>query len=539
LGINKSASFVITGINNHESPGKEAELMVALKAKKHNHNQPALLEQQLPEMHTHLDKLIQWIGQSAQDGSSAHVVERGLFEKLLALGTTLFQAFLKLVGPGDFGASVTLDDGRVVHREPKQHRRRLLTVFGEFTVSRWVYAQRQKAKFEFIPTDQRLQLPSSDVSYLLQEWDQLLGVEQAFGQVREVIETILGISQSVDTLERTNQQMAAAAPVFRESQGPVDMKEEGELLVVTEDNKGIPMVRPVAETPVGVHRTKGEKANKKQMACIGCVYSVDPHIRTPEELVATLFRDRDRPLEQPPQAQNKRYWAELSRDIDGEAMRGQDLVFQQLQTEIATRRQPMQWLVHLCDGQASLETDRQAYLPTDARTVDIVDLMHVLPRVWTAAHLFEAEGSAEASAFVREHVTRILHGDVGKVLAVWRRKATCQGLTGAKKKSLVTLCVFLEKNKHRMKYDEYLRRGCPVATGVIEGACRHVIKDRMERAGMRWKVPGAQAMLNLRTIHTNGDWAAFQEFRIALETECLYPNTKAFDANDWYAFQTA
>jgi hypothetical protein len=467
------------------------------------------------------------------------MVERELFEKLLALGTTLFQAFLKLVGPGDFGDSVTLDDGRVVHREPKQHRRRLLTVFGEFTVPRWVYAQRPKAKFEFIPTDQRLQLPSSDVSYLLQEWDQLLSVEQAFGQVREAIETILGISQSVDTLERTNQQMAAAAPVFRGSQGPVDMKEEVRVVGGHRRQQRDSDGAAVAETPVGVHRTKGEKANKKQMACIGGVYSVDPHIRTPEELVATLFRDRDRPSEQPPQAQNKRYWAELSRDIDGEAMRGQDLVFQQLQTEIATRRQPMQWLVHLCDGQASLETDRQAYLPTDARTVDILDLMHVLPRVWTAAHLFEAEESAEASAFVREHVTRNLHGDVGKVLAVWRRKAICQGLTGAKKKSLVTLCVFLEKNKHHMKYDEYLRRGCPVATGVIEGACRHVIEDRMERAGMRWKVPGSQAMLNLRTIHTNGDWAAFQEFRIALETECLYPNTKAFDAKDWYAFQAA
>ena len=90
-----------------------------------------------------------------------------------------------------------------------------------------------------------------------------------------------------------------------------------------------------------------------------------------------------------------------------------------------------------------------------------------------------------------------------------------------------------------MKYDEYLRQGCPVATGVIEGACRHVIKDRMERAGMRWKVPGAQAMLSLRTIHTNGDWAVFQEFRMELEKECLYPNTKAFDAADWYAYQAA
>jgi hypothetical protein len=495
------------------------------------------LEQSLPDLHAEVDGLERWIQQAAQDGSAAHEVERTLFDKMLALGRTLFQGYLQLIGPGDFGADVTLDNGRVVHRSAEEHQRRLLTVFGEFVVSRRVYAQRDKAKFEFVPTDQRLQLPASEVSYLLQEWDQLLGIEHAFGKVREVIETILRLKQSVDTLEHTNQQMAAAAPVFREEQGPVDMSHEGELLIVTEDNKGIPMVRSVEEKPAGAHRTKGEKANKKQMACIGCVYSVDRHERTPEQLVATLFRDPDRPKEQPPHAQNKRYWAELSRERDGDEVRGQALVFQQLAAEIETRRQPGQWLIHLCDGQTSLETDRQTYLPDDACTLDILDLMHVLPRVWEAAHVFHKEASAEASAFVREQLTRILWGEAGIVIANWRRQATCQRLPAAKKKTLRTICDFLAKNKHRMRYDEYLRLGCPVATGVIEGACRHVIKDRMERAGMRWKVPGAQAMLNLRTIHSNGDWTAFQDFRIALENEWLYPNTKAYEAREWPTIQ--
>jgi len=219
--------------------------MVAQNTKKGNHEPLVSIEWQLPEVHAQVDALQQWVCQSAQDGTSAHVFERGLFDKLLALGKTLFQAFLKLVGPGDFGQAVTLDDGHLVHRSKEQHARRLLTVFGEFSMSRWVYSQYAKSKVEFAPTDQRLQLPAGEVSYLLQEWDQLLGIEQAFGQVREVIETILRLPQSVDTLERTNQQMAAIAPVFREEQGPVDMSKEGELLIVSEDNKGIPMVRPV------------------------------------------------------------------------------------------------------------------------------------------------------------------------------------------------------------------------------------------------------------------------------------------------------
>jgi hypothetical protein len=509
--------------------------MVAQNEK--NCNDSRRVERQLPDVHAQVDTLEQWVEQSARNGIAAHEVERGLFDKLLALGKSLFGGFLKLVGPGDFGESMPLDDGRLVHRSAELHERRLKTVFGEFTLARWVYAQREGARFEFMPTDQRLQLPASEVSYLLQEWDQLLGIEHAFGKVREVMETILRLPQSVDTLEHTNQQMAEAAPVFRDSQGPVNLATEGKLLVVTEDNKGIPMVRPVEEKPAGAHRSKGEKANKKQMACIGCVYSVDPHLRTAEELVATLFRDPDRPKVQPPKAQNKRYWAELSRDLDGEAIRGQDLVFAQLQAEIKQRRQPGQWLVHLSDGQASLATDRQTYLPEDEWTLDILDLMHVLPRVWEAAHMFHPEKSKEATLFVRERLTRILQGQAGRVIGGLRQMA--HELPAAKKKRLLAICDFLAKNKQRMRYDEYLRMGCPIATGVIEGACRHVIKDRMERAGMRWKVPGAQAMLNLRTIYTNGDWITYQDFRIALENEWLYPNKKVFEAREWPASQAA
>src|ERR1700733_5825942 len=145
--------------------------------------------------------------------------------------------------------------------------------------------------------------------------------------------------------------------------------------------------------------------------------------------------------------------------------------------------------------------------------------MHVLTPVWETAHVYHAEGSAETSGFVRDHLTRILHGEVGQVIAGWRRKAMFMGLKGAKNKNLRTSCAFLEKNKHRMCYDEYLRLGCPIATGAMAAAGRPAIKDRMERAGMRWKLPGAQAMLNLRTIFTNGVWTEFQDFRSKFEND--------------------
>jgi hypothetical protein len=491
------------------------------------------VEWNVPEVREQLGSLEQWVAKSAEQGASAHEVERGLFDGLLRLGTMLFGAFLKLVGPGDLGETATLDDGRVVPRLPEQRTRRLLTVFGPFDISRWVYAQRDGQKIELAPTDQRLQLPEGELSYLLQEWDQLLGVEHAFGKVRDTMNTILRLKQSVDTLEHNNRQMSETVLEFHESQPPVKASEEAELLVATEDNKGIPMVRPPQEKPVGAHRKKGEKANKKQMACIGCVYSVDPHVRTPEELVATLFRDPGRPQSKPPQAKQKRYWAHLTQEFDGILVGGQDLVFTHLSDEIKHRRRPKQVLVHLCDGQRSLETDRQAYLPTDANTVDILDLMHAIPRLWEAAHVFHGEGSKEANAFVRERLLRVLNGEVARVVHGLRYLGTVRRLKGAKRQQLRKACKFLKANEHRMRYDEYLKAGYPIATGVIEGACRHIIKDRMERAGMRWQVPGAEAMLNLRVVSASGDWESFQRFRTNSENQRLYPNKRALTDIDW------
>ena len=169
------------------------------------------------------------------------------------------------------------------------------TVFGEFTLSRCVYGEDERRAIEFAPTDQRLQLPASEVSDLLPEWDPLLGIEQAFGVVRDTLDTLLRIRQSVDTLERGSRQMAESAAAFRAQQPAPDPQTEGELLIVTEDNKGLPRVRSTDAPPPGAHLTKGQQKNQKQRACVGCADSVDRHVRTPEALVATLFRDVDRP----------------------------------------------------------------------------------------------------------------------------------------------------------------------------------------------------------------------------------------------------
>ena len=125
---------------------------------------------------------------------------------------------------------------------------------------------------------------------------------------------------------------------------------------------------------------------------------------------------------------------------------------------------------------------------------------------------------------MRARLLRVLRGEVALVVRGLRVLGTRRGLRGSKQQALAKVCGYLEKNRERMRYDEYLAQGYPIASGVIEGACRHLVKDRMERAGMHWTPQGAQAMLDVRSTYVNGDWEEYQAFRIDRETNRLYPH---------------
>jgi hypothetical protein len=166
-------------------------------------------------------------------------------------------------------------------------------------------------------------------------------------------------------------------------------------------------------------------------------------------------------------------------------------------------------MVHLGDGQEALWQARRDHLPARNLT-DILDLLHVTPRLWQAAHVFYPEGSDEAEAVARERIVRVLRGEVAGVVRRLRRMGSRRGLTGSKKRTLGQVCAYLSKNRDRMRYHEYLAKGYPIASGVIDGACRHLVKDRRERAGMHGTPAGAQAMLDVRSTYVNGDWEAYQ-----------------------------
>lgn len=453
---------------------------------------------------------------AAQEGWAMHEIEREVWRRLLLLGRSSLSQFLMLVGTGDVGETFTLNDGEECRRLPETHERRYVSIFGEFQISRAVYGSREGQKIEWVPLDNRLQLPESDFSYLLQDWDQSLCVEQAFGQARTTVARILDLKQSVDSLEHMNQEMAELATTFVLNQPTPE--EEGEVLVLSADQKGIVMRRPVDAPAPKAHRTKGDKASRKRMATVGTVYSVDRYHRTPDDVVAALFHERSEPSTRP-QPQHKEVWASLPReDVPGS---GTEAVFAWMVGELHLRgRGKGKPLVFLSDGQEALWEARADWLPE--RVVGILDLLHVTPRLWKAAHVFHKEGSRQAEEFVRERLLRVLQGKASGVIRGLREMATKRGLTGTSKRAMTEVCGYLEQNLPRMRYDEYLAAGYPIASGAVEGACRHLVKDRMERAGMHWTILGAQAMLDVRSIYVSGHWEEYQAYRIARETERLY-----------------
>jgi hypothetical protein len=485
-------------------------------------------------LQTIVPQVLELLSAALQESTPLHHVERELWEVALQLGRRSLTALFAACGPGDLGATLTLPDGQEVQRLEKLHTRRYVSIFGEFTLARTVYGSREGQTLALVPLDNRLQLPESVFSYVLQDWDQSLAMEQAFGQVSQTIERMLHLRQSVDSLEGMNRQMAQDVGWFRELQVTPPPAEEGPIVVLTADCTGVVIRGQGSPTVCGGQRPAGQRANQKRMATVGAVYTVEPYVRTADEVVAALFRDPDYQPRPRPEPRHKHIWASLP-VTEPQPCRSIDVVFTWLQWEFAQRNPHLQRpTVRLCDGQEALWQACAEYLP-ETNAVDILEVLHVTPRVWEAAKLLLGTRSPEVVPFVRRRLTQILEGKVETVIRALRRQTAQRGLRGVQKKALARICRYFHKNRSRMRYDEYLRQGYPIASGVIEGACRHLIKDRMERAGMHWTPEGAQAMLNLRSVHIGGHWQAYQSDRIEREIERLYPHRQMVADETFFA----
>lgn len=474
-------------------------------------------ETELLKAQAQFDEMVDFIRQAGNDRLRMDELERGLWRRLLAIGLAMLQAFVAQAGDGDAGETIE-QDGQTLGRLDATRERRYVSIFGALAIVQRVYAVREKQR-EQAPLDAQLGLPADDFSYVLKDWLHQACARDAFGEAVEWLGAMLGLSLNVHSAEETNQRLAERVEQFRLQQPVPAASEEAEILVVTADGKGVPMRRPIAERARhGVRRHPGEKANKKQMAAVGAVYSIAPFVRTPDEVIDEVQRRKAAAAR--PRPQHKQVWAELTRMHEGEEFSGKERLFAEMALQ-ASDRDPRHGkpLVCLMDGEAALWAVQQNWFP---RAVGILDLFHVLEWVWGVAHCFHRPGSDEAEAFVTQRLRMLLTGKVGYMVGGLRRLLAQQNLRGEKRRTVQKAIGYFDRNRQHMRYDEYLAAGYPIGSGVAEGACRHLVKDRMERTGMRWTVNGAQAMLSLRAVYLNGDWNAYMDYYVATEQTALY-----------------
>jgi hypothetical protein len=470
--------------------------------------------------------LVERLHAAADQQQPIHQVEETIFRQLLTMGRSLLQAFLALSGDGDSGPTLTLpgdrpvDPPQVLPRLDKLRSRPSLSIFGETTIARVCYGQ---DRVEAVPLDARLHLPRRQYSYLFQQWLGVFVVDDAHAEAIKKLQTILGLEIAVKASEDLNREQASDVEPFQNHLPAPEAEQEGPILVVTADCKGVPLVRkalPPEETtdpplpaPANRRRGRGEKANKKKMAAVGAVYTIKPFVRTADEVIDEVMREEA--AERRPEPAHKRVRAEL--------LVGKVALFLWLADEVV-RRNPAgtKPLIFLSDGERALHDRQGEYLPEDATC--ILDLFHVMERLWKAAWCFYEESTQkrEAHQWVEKELRMLLEGKVGYVVGGLRQMMTKRDLKGTRRKTVREVAGYFERNRGRMKYDEYLAAGYPIGSGVAEGACRHLVKDRLERTGMRWHPDGAQAMLNLRATYLNGEWDSFWAYHVEQEDERLY-----------------
>lgn len=408
--------------------------------------------------------------------------------------------------------SVTGSDGVVRNHRRESCKRSLETLFGEITVTRVGYSQRETTSL--FPLDAELNLPSNKYSHGLMRRTAQESIRGSFDEaVCSIAETTGGVVPKRQ-LQDLAIEVAQDFESFYVSQSVEAVEATPDPLIISLDGKGIVMrqealrwrAKKEAETEEHKLRTrlsKGEKRYRKRMAAVATVYDIAKQVRSAQSIMG-LCEKSDAPK---PRARNKRVWASVEREHHTVT----DEAFQE-----ALRRDPEKnrpWAV-LVDGQPHqikhIKSCIEQYQVAD--TVLILDVVHVIEYLWKAAHCFYAEGSLDAEKWVGERILRILEGKSSDVAAGIRRSATRRGLSEKARKPVDTCVDYLLKNREMLKYDEYLKQGHPIATGAIEGACRYLIKDRMDITGARWGLERAEAILKLRSIKHSDDLPDYWEF---------------------------
>lgn len=427
----------------------------------------------------------------------------------------LFQAQVDSRGPGPAAQPVCGADG-VERPEQRLHERGLSTVFGEVRINRLGYGAAGVASLH--PLDAQLNLPSGEYSLGVRRLAAEQAAQVSFEATVEALARQTGKTMGKRQIEDLVQRAAVDFDAFYTQRAAAPASSS--ILALSADGKGVVMLprdlrEPTRKAAQGKTNklakrlAKGEKRNRKRMATVAAVYTVGPYVRSPEQVVRSLA-PRHEPAAPRPPVEHKRVWASLEK--------GPEAVLEEAFQE-ALRRDPQRqknW-VGLVDGnKTQLDLLKKLAREHQVKLTVVLDLMHVTEYLWSASVAFHDEASPQREQWVGERLHKVLLGKAAHVAAGMRRSATLRHLSAAQRKPVDVTARYLLNHTQYMRYHEYLAAGLPIGTGVIEGACRHLVCERMDKAA-RWSLKGAEAVLRLRALRSSGDFDAYWDYHVAQE----------------------
>jgi hypothetical protein len=401
------------------------------------------------------------------------------------------------------------------------HARGLTTIFGEVTVTRLAYRRRGQPNLH--PADGALNLPAEHQSHGIRRLAAAEAARGSFDDATAAIRAATGTKVGKRQVEALAGRAAANFDAFYTS-WPRPRADTEEAVVLSVDGKGVVMRpgarRPATEsaaarstTKLETRLSKGEKRNRKRMAEVGAVYTVVPVPRAAADVLAS---GEEGARKQAPTAKHK--W--LTASVVEDAASVVAAVFDE-----AERRDPghqRAWIALVDGNNHQIDRIGAEAARRDVKVSIVVDFIHVLEYLWRAAWSFFDEGDPAAEQWVHDKALGVLDGKAPIMAASIRRKATRLGLADSERANADRAADYLLNKAPYLNYPNALANGWPIATGVIEGACRHLVKDRMDITGARWGLNGAEAVLKLRALHANGDLDNYWRFHLTQERQRVH-----------------
>lgn len=444
-------------------------------------------------------------------------LEVTLTEQSRELMRELFQAHVNSRGPGPAAGPVCGAD-EVERNVCRLHERRLSTVFGEIRVKRLGYGAAGVGSLH--PLDAELNLPAEEYSLGVRRLAAVHAAKESFDDTVEAVAQQTGKTVGKRQIEELAQRSAVDFDTFYAQRRPEPGEPSSSILAISADGKGVVMrpddlreaTRKAAQKEthkLTKHLSKGEKKNRKRMATVAAVYTVAPYVRTPEQITRSLAPLHEAAPARPP-VENKRVWASLEKTPE-------EVLEDAFQEGLHRDPERQKTWVGLVDGNATqLKLLKKLSTKHEVHMMIVMDVIHVAEYLWKASVAFNEETSLEREKWVSGRLQNVLRGNAAQVAAGMRRSATLRGLSAKQREPVDTAARYLLNHQHHMHYDRYLAAGLPIGTGVIGGACRHLVVDRMDGVA-RWSLNGAEAVLRLRALRSSGDFEQYWDYHVAKE----------------------